>query len=64
MRKNNGQIYELLGKYKSGIGLMKEIGFVEKSGNYVNVLEDKYLKILRVDLEMAYKNFIDAKNPV
>lgn len=41
---------------------MKEIGFVEKSGNYVNVLEDKYLKILRVDLEMAYKNYIDAKN--
>lgn len=59
MRKSNNQIYELLGRYKNGVKLLKELGFVDKGASFVNVLEEKYLKILRVDLEMGYKNYLD-----
>jgi hypothetical protein len=33
---------------------------VDDGGVYVNNVDVKYLKIYRMDLEMAYRNFIDT----
>lgn len=58
VRRNNSQIYDMLGKYKTGVKLLNEIGFVEQTGSYVNSTDVKYLKIYRTDLDMAYRNVV------
>lgn len=55
VRRNNSQIYDMLGKYKAGVKLLNEIGFVDETGSYVNNTDVKYLKIYRTDLDMAYR---------
>lgn len=58
VRKTNPQVNDLLGKYKYGVRLLSEVGFLDKGSGYVNSTDVKYLKIYRTDLDMAYRNFL------
>ena len=49
----------MLGKYKYGLKLLKEIGFNDDGNSYLNKTDIKYLKIYRTDIDMAYRNFIN-----
>lgn len=52
----------MLGKYSSGVGLLKLNGFEDENGFYVNKMEGRYLKIYRTDLDLAYRNLVNEKN--
>lgn len=60
VRKTNKQINDLLGKYKHGIKLLEDIGFLDDGGFYVNNTDVKYLKVFRTDFDVAYKKFING----
>ena len=59
MRKPNSQVNDLLGRYKSGVKLLNEVGFLDKGSGSVNHKPLKYVKIYRTDLDMAYRNFLN-----
>lgn len=59
VRKTNSQVNDLLGRYKNGVKLLNEVGFLDKGSGYVNNTDVKYVKIYRTDLDMAYRNFLN-----
>lgn len=41
---------------------MEEIGFRSDGNGFVNNMEDKYLKVVRTDFDLAYRNFLGSLN--
>ena len=62
VKKTNKQINELLGKYSYGVKLLSEVGFNSNEGNFVNEVEQKYLKIFRTDMDLGYRQFFEGIN--
>lgn len=59
VKKTNRQVNESLGKYKAGVLLLKLNGFEDEEGCYVNKFELNYLKLLKTDLDLGYKHFLE-----
>lgn len=54
----NKQMEELLTRTKAGTRLLKQAGFTEKNGFWTNTLEIKYLKVLRTDMDLGFRNYV------
>lgn len=54
---------ELLTRTNTGIMLLRQAGFVESNGFWSNNLEIKYLKVLRTDMDLGFRNYLLETNP-
>lgn len=52
----------MLGRYKYGIKMLQDMGFIDEGGFYVNNTDIKYLKIFRTDLDLAYRNYLNTNS--
>ncbi|KRX01748.1 hypothetical protein PPERSA_01618 [Pseudocohnilembus persalinus] len=57
LKKSNQTVQQTVLNYKSGKNLLQMIGFQENGEIYTNQMEYKFIKLLKVDIDLAYSQF-------
>ena len=61
VKKRNKAVDEAIGKYKTGVQLLKLNGFEADKEDYANVMETRYLKVYRTALDLGYRKYVESK---